>query len=67
MSADGPCHAVQPEALPADIGLWVLSAQGAEEWLLTDLLRAEKEEMRQRLMETGFRGSFCFVFLSGVS
>lgn len=45
----------------------VLSTQGAKEWRLTDLLRAEKEEMWQSLLEPGFRGSFCFVFLSGVS
>lgn len=35
--------------------------------LLTDVLRAEKEEMWQRLMANGFRGSSCFVFLNRVS
>lgn len=67
VSADGLSLAAEPEALAPDIGLEVLSVQGAKERLLRDLLRAEKEEMWQRLMDTGFRGSFCFVFLSGVS
>lgn len=41
-----------------------VSTQGARELLLTDLLRAKKEEMWQRLMVHGFLGSFCFVFLN---
>eukprot|EP00069_Balaena_mysticetus_P018251 bmy_02369T0 len=41
----------------------MLPTQGAKELLLTDLPRAKKEEMWQRLMVTGFRDSFCFVFL----
>lgn len=56
-----------PEALIPDRGLEMLPTQGAKELLLTDLLRAKKEEMWQRLMVTSFRDSFCFVFLNCVS
>ena len=58
---------LMPEALLPDRGLEMLPTQGAKELLLTDLLRAKKEEMWQRLMVTGFRDSFCFVFLNCVS
>lgn len=59
-----------PEALIPDRGLEMLPmlpTQGAKESLLTDLLRAKKEEMWQRLVVTSFRDSFCFVFLNCVS
>lgn len=56
-----------PGALLPDRGLEIPSTQGAEDLLLTDLLRAKKKEMWPRLMVTGFRGSFCFVLLNRVS
>lgn len=45
----------------------MVSTQGAQELLPTDLLRAKKEEMWQRLLVTGFRESFCFAFLNYVT
>lgn len=56
-----------PGAFLPDRGLEMVSTQRAGELLLTDLLRAKKEEMWQRLTVTGFRGRFCFVFLNCLS
>lgn len=66
-SIGGPSPAAAARGSLPRQRLELVSTQGAQELLLTDLLRAQKEEMWQRLMVTSFRESFCFAFLNCVT
>lgn len=63
----GPSPAAAARGSLSRQRLEMVSTQGAQELLLRDLLRAQKEEMWQRLMVTSFRESFCFAFLNCVT